>query len=289
MPMSERPSEAARENLAKAPAAYLAGVLHGDGWCTALTIGLRCKDEEFSRAFAGALVNACGIQLEPRLDERGYWLVRTSNKTGRYNHLRPYEPTGDAEYAAWLRGLFDSEGNAQLTKAKNSENAWARRVAFYSTNTDTLDRAGAYLTALSIDWLRYTMNPSKGHKGDKPVYELRVGVNRENFARFAAAVGSSIARKQKVLDAIPRSYQAGNDYFKRAQRLGAAAKHRRLLEVTLPRVVAGVRELISQGIDPTQSACRIIPGYNSVQRHIRQADLVALARRAEDHANHACD
>ena len=35
---------------------YLAGVLHGDGWCTRLTLGLRCKDHDFSQRFAQRLL-----------------------------------------------------------------------------------------------------------------------------------------------------------------------------------------------------------------------------------------
>src|SRR5262249_43789984 len=114
--------------------AYLAGVLSGDGWCTRLTIGLRVIDADFAQAFALALHVVFGLAVSPRRDERGYWLVRVGNKTGRFNHLPSYEPTTDEERAAWVRGLFDSEGNAQLRPSGISTNSFGRRVAIYSTN-----------------------------------------------------------------------------------------------------------------------------------------------------------
>ena len=50
-----------------------------------------------------------------RRDERGYWLVRTYNGRRRFDVLREWSARSPEEQAAWLRGLFDSEGNAQLT------------------------------------------------------------------------------------------------------------------------------------------------------------------------------
>ena len=203
--------------------AYLAGVLHGDGWCTKLSIGMRVKDKDFSEAFAEAVNVIFGTSLTPRRDERGYWLVRTSNKTGRFSEARPYEPIMPDEVGAWLRGFFDSEGNADLTKAKISLNAWHRRVSFYSTDYDTIERARGFLEMLGIKSVTYTEKPSAGHKGKRTVYQLRVRPGRDNYFRFAFLVGSSIKRKDDVLNRLPCTYQPPGHHA-RAQAVGAKAR-----------------------------------------------------------------
>ena len=131
--------------------AYLAGVLHGDGWCTRLTLGLRAKDQDFVQAFCQAVNDVFDMDLAPRLDDRGYWLVRTSNKTGKFDWLRDYNPRDNREVGRWLRGLFDSEGNAQLVKRPSlGPNSYQRRVAMYSTNLMTLQQGLHYLIHLGI-------------------------------------------------------------------------------------------------------------------------------------------
>ena len=186
---------------------YLAGVLHGDGWCSPLTLGLRVKDRDFAETFCQGLQVICGLPAKPRRDERGYWLVRLGNKSGRFNDLRSYEPRDNDELALWLRGLFDSEGNAQLwLNAKVGPNSYSRRIAIYSTDKDTLERAATFMEWLEIAHSIRPVKPSAGHKGRKPVYELRV-CRREGFTRFAEFVGSSIARKQSTISAIVATYQ----------------------------------------------------------------------------------
>lgn len=186
---------------------YLAGVLHGDGWCTRLTLGLRSKDLDFAEIFAEAVNRLFGMNLSPKWDDRGYWLVRTSNKSGRFDRLRLFEPTNNDDLSSWLRGLFDSEGNAQLwLPPDRGPNCFHRRIAMYSTNIATLNRASEFLTWLEVDHtIRATRN-SISHKGTLTVYELRM-IRRSGFSRFAEMVGSSIGRKQATIDAIVRSYR----------------------------------------------------------------------------------
>lgn len=204
--------------------AWLAGVLHGDGWCTHLTLGLRVKDAEFALTFASAINELFDLGIEAKQDERGYWLVRVSNKTARFDHLRDYQPTTDAGRARWLRGLFDSEGNANLChQPQISPSAFSRRVAFYSTSTQTLSIADAHLTALGFRTVLREQRPSAGHKGAKPVYQLRLCCGREQFDRFASLIGSSISRKQSVLEALAPSYQPPGHHA-RISRLGTRAR-----------------------------------------------------------------
>lgn len=205
--------------------AYLAGVLAGDAWLSESVLGLRVADEDFARFFAMMVADAFGIDKPPKRDERGYWLYRTSNR-GRFDSLRDVNPRGVGTTAAWLRGLFDSEGNAQLAKLKKGQNSYTRRVAFYSTNLDTINRTIKYLDRLDLPTRLSTRKATKGHLGTKPVYEVRLRDSKSNYERFATIVGSSIGRKQLRLDAIFESYSPPG-FHARAQAAGALVRNAR--------------------------------------------------------------
>jgi DNA-directed RNA polymerase subunit N (RpoN/RPB10) len=259
--------------------AYIAGVLKGDGWYTD-TIGLRVKDKDFAEAFACAMECTFNVIIKPRLEAGKYWCVRKSCKNGAYQEAVNYTPSSDREIALWLRGLFDSEGNACLHKLKAWENSYHRKVAMYSTNIDTVDQAIEYLSRLGIQSCCRKMKLSKGHLGIKPVYEIRLRDGKDNFGKFAELIGSSIQRKQATIEAIVSTYKPDiSQHCREIQLKGAASKKRRTMEATLPKVIEGVRELIAQGVKPTQRACRCIPGYNSIQGYIPQAELVGMALR----------
>jgi hypothetical protein len=257
--------------------AYINGVLHGDGWCKQ-KLGLRVKDYDFCQAFSIAVYNATGINKEPRLDERGYWLYRVGNNNGKFNFLLDYQPSTIPAYIFWLRGLFDSEGNAQLDLIKNFDHSYRRRIAFYSTNINTLETAKTYLAALDITSSIKNQTNSKSHKGTKPVFELRIYSNKANFERFSQTVSSNIERKRIVINKMAGSYCTNTkEHYRSAQRKGAAAKHNKTINKTLPCVIKGIKHLIDNGIKPTQRACRAIPGYNTVQRYFSQSILVDMA------------
>lgn len=262
------------------PHAYLRGVLVGDGWL-GTALGLRVADYAFALAFAGALGAAFRAGAPPRRDERGYWVVMRSARSGRFDRLPRATVATRDQRCAWLRGLFDSEGNASLCRRKKYEHSFSRRVSFYSTNKATLRRAARYLATIGLSSRWSPVKPSAGHLGTLPVFELAVRSSRENYATFARLVGSSIGRKRRVLEALPKSYSPDiSESCRRAQLKGAAAKHRKTMTVTLASVVVGVRELVTLGVKPTQRACRAIKGYNSIQKHVPQAKLVRLAKRA---------
>lgn len=206
---------------------YLAGVVRGDGWVSPLTIGLRVADHDFAEEFAKALWVVFGVAVAPKRDERGYWLVRVGNKTGRFDVLKAVAPRSKPECRSWLRGLFDSEGNAQLLhRPAISPAAYQRRVSIYSTDEDTIETAAAALGTLGLGVCRSLVRATAGHLGSKPVYELRLAASRAAFATFAHEVGSSIKRKQKVLDAIPLSYQPPGHHA-RIQAQGVAVRNAR--------------------------------------------------------------
>lgn len=196
------------------PHAYLSGVLAGDAWLSTGSgkspsgyLCLRVADKDFADAFASAVRIAYAIDVLPHLDERGYWLTRTYNGYRRFDPLRSYSPVTDDEHAAWLLGLFDSEGNAQLTpKPNRGPNSWSRRAALYSTEPATLDKAEACFARLGLSTHRNMMRPSEGHLGSRPVEELKLSSSQPAYEHFANEVGSNIARKQHTLDRIAASY-----------------------------------------------------------------------------------
>jgi LAGLIDADG-like domain len=263
------------------PEAYLSGVLKGDGYCTR-TIGLLVKDKDFADTFILAIYHGFQVLVVPHLHQGKYWYTRASNYTGKYTYLLTFEPRIAYERAAWLRGLFDSEGNAQLTKASRGVNCYWRRIAMYSTTVGTLDQASIYLQSLAItSTIRATKN-SQGHKGDKTVYELVLKGGKDNYERFLNKVGSSIARKQVAIEAIVQSYVSNlSESCRQNQLKGAAVRQKNTMEITLPRVIDGIKELIQKGVKPTAANCRVIPGFNTVRCYFRQAELVTMAMMIE--------
>lgn len=277
--MNETDSKKALNELY--PEAYLCGVLHGDGWCTKRAIGLRVADHEFSAAFAEALRRVFSVSVYPHKDERGYWLVRARNTTGKYSTLLSFEPQLCDEMAAWIRGLFDSEGNACLYLKKANSQSYGRGISLFSTTISTLERAARYLTCLQISTYLYPRRNGTGHKGSRTVYRLSVAGSYEHYLQFAQRIGSTISRKQQVLDAIPQSYQPDDSYLQKAQAKGVQTKRRRTLEITIPSVIAHIRALIDEGEKPTYERCATIPGYHAASKHYQLHELVAKARELE--------
>lgn len=189
----------------KQPHAYLAGVLRGDGWLNE-AFCLRVADRDFAETFAAAIRTGYGCTAKVTVDERGYFLVRRTS-TGRFEHLRAYSAQSDEEKRAWLRGYFDSEGNAQITPVPSrGTRSFSRRVSFYSTNEATLDTAASHLHGLVLATRYRTMKPSKGHLGTLPVHELALRSSKQQYTTFMELIGSSIERKQARLSQIVASY-----------------------------------------------------------------------------------
>lgn len=187
------------------PHAYLAGVLRGDGWLNN-ELCLRVADRDFAETFAAAIRDGYGCTAKVNIDERGYFLVRRWS-AGRFEHLRTLKQESTEEQAAWLRGYFDSEGNAQLTPAPSrGDRSFSRRVSFYSTNDETLQTADKYLAALGLVTRRSTPKLSEGHLGTLPVHELALRSSKQQYVTFAELVGSSIERKRITLKRIAESY-----------------------------------------------------------------------------------
>lgn len=212
------------------PHDYLAGCLLGDAWLTQV-FGLRSKDEEFAVVVADALHRAFGVTVRPRLDERGYWLVAIGARTGRFDSLRDWEPSSRDAQCAWLRGLFDSEGNVNLFfRPEKGPRSYSRRVLFCSTTIPTLERAQEYLSVLGIGSRLGPWNCGPGHKGTRTVYGLTISSSHHNYRVFCEQVGSSIGRKQRTLEMLVSTYLDPAIYHREAQAKGVQARLARQAE-----------------------------------------------------------
>jgi hypothetical protein len=236
-------------------------------------------DADFAVAFSSAISIAFRIPSTPHQNKLGYWSVVHTAQSGRFATLRTFRPSSRQEKRAWLQGLFDSEGNASLSKIRRYQHSFTRRVSFYSTNKRTLAIARKYLAELGLQTITRAMKASAGHKGTKPVFELVLVAGRQHYARFAALVGSNIARKQRTLVALPRSYTQNIAAACRAAQLkGAAAKNRRRETEVWPRVLREVRAFATRGEKMTMRNCMRIQGYSALLgRHASHRQIVARA------------
>ncbi|MDD4874310.1 MAG: LAGLIDADG family homing endonuclease [Dehalococcoidales bacterium] len=256
--------------------AYISGVLAGDGWCTT-NLGLHVKDEDFIREFSHAIKEAFGYDTKPRIEGK-YWKVTKGNYDGKFNWLHGYEPETIEGYKAWLRGFFDSEGNAQLHRIGTTPNSVQRRISMYSTNIETMNKSVKYFTALDI---KTTLRPTKNsisHLGSKVVYELRINAGIQNYRQFSNLVGSSLRRKREVINEIISSYQNKGEYTRKAQKLGAEVKMVKMVEVTLPNVINALGEKIKNGEGVRSIDCHNIPSYISVLRYFNHRQMIAIAK-----------
>lgn len=254
---------------------YLAGVLHGDGWCTDLSLGLKVADHDFATEFSRCIKVVFNKEIKVSNTE-GYWRVRANNKSGRYNNVKNYSPVNESEITAWVKGLFDSEGNAQFSKLNRGERSYNRRISFYSTEYSTLKRAKNYMEEFNITSKINTVTSSKTHLGDKQVYELLLQSSKENFSLFNVHIGSSIQRKRKAIEEM-LNYCDVAEFTRAAQKKGAERKNIDRETIVLPAVVGKIKQLASAGAIPKQRDCYSIDGYHRLRCYYKHSEILNLA------------
>jgi intein-encoded DNA endonuclease-like protein len=193
--------------------ANVIGVVLGDGYAYEASyghiIGLKAKDKEFVEDFGRRLGNVLGRKaIRPRKDIAGRYIAEVASKT-LYELLRkPVDLKRIRRYvehcpkcaAAFLRGLFDSEGCV-------SEKGY---IVLHNTNYDLLVYAQRLL------WRYFGIEstgpwPSK-QKGT-PMHDPRTGkqyktnedcyyiyIGAESLPKFYRYIGFTIRKKQKRLE-----------------------------------------------------------------------------------------
>lgn len=126
---------------------YLAGVICGDGFCTKNGFGLHVKDRDFLEAFRSAIEIVFGFKPNA-INEGPYCRARIGNRTGRFDYLKSYKPKTTKQMAAWVKGMFDSEGSAILTKLKIGINCFSRRICMCSSDRGLLKTTQYYLSII---------------------------------------------------------------------------------------------------------------------------------------------
>jgi intein-encoded DNA endonuclease-like protein len=192
--------------------AYIIGARLGDGYTYEdgdnYVIRLRAKDKEFVEDFGRRLANVLGREpIRPRKDA-GKYIAEAKSKT-LYKLLRkPVDLKRIKKYvehcpkctAAFLRGLFDSEGYV-------SKNGY---IYLYNTNYEVLvyaqrllrKRFGIEATgpwpAVQKGTIMRDPRTGKQYKTKKDCYYIYIGA--ESLPKFYRYIGFTIQRKQKRLE-----------------------------------------------------------------------------------------
>jgi hypothetical protein len=263
--------------------AYVAGVVHGDGFCNVREVGLLAKDRDFVESFAIAARLVTRMPMLVRSD-REYWVARCGGANGKWKWLRHTEFSELSQMALWVRGMFDSDGNVSCRKLSNGPRSYSRRVAIYKTKLERLETCNVFLKSLGIEAnIRKTKN-SESHYGEKLVYELGLTGSFENYSKFLTYVGSNIQRKLDGLVKVCDTYQSDLSQCRReSQAIGAETKRIRFLTETLPTVLASMKELDSSGERMVVRTCGAkIRGYHSMLQHFTHKTLLTLSKESPD-------
>jgi intein-encoded DNA endonuclease-like protein len=192
---------------------YVIGVRLGDGYIyensSKHIIGLGAKDKEFVEKFGICLGNVLKRKpIKPWKDVRRRYIVEAKSKTLCKLLRKPVDLKRIRRYvehcpkcaAAFLRGLFDSEGNV----CKNGY------IRLYNTNYEILVYAQRLLWKyFGIEATGPWPHKQKGepmhdprteklYKATKDCYYLYIGA--ESLPRFYRYIGFTIKRKQKRLE-----------------------------------------------------------------------------------------
>ena len=105
----------------------------------------------------------------------------------------------DREYArGWLRGFFDGEGGAYLSRYGKKRHM-TYSVGGFGTSKELMDKATEYLDLLDVPYkLYHTKN--RGTKSGM-VYQLKIQT-KIGLARFADEIGFTETRKRDKMAAI---------------------------------------------------------------------------------------
>jgi len=116
--------------------------------------------------------------------------------------------------SAFLRGFFDSEGTATITKIFTKlgrPNGYNHKIACVNTNFRIIELCQKLLGDLAMPTIINKYQPKRPN--EKLVYQLVLRRSKNNYIKFANLVGFSIVRKQgKLLQIINNySFTASNE------------------------------------------------------------------------------
>ena len=178
---------------------YVIGVRLGDGYTLKRNydhiIALRAKDKEFVKKFAICLAKVLGREpIKPRFakNEKAY-IAKVESKTlyellkkpVDLKRIKPYVEHCPKCAAAFLRGLFDSEGHVHKKKGY---------IYLYNTNFEML----VYVQKLLWKYFGIEATGPWPHKHIKGYYYIYI--RAKDLPKFYRHIGFTIRRKQKRLE-----------------------------------------------------------------------------------------
>jgi len=190
---------------------YVIGVCLGDGYAyensSGYIIGLKANDKEFVEKFGRCLGNVLGRKPIRPWKYAGRYLAEANSKTLHELLRKPVDLKRIKRYvehcpkctAAFLRGLFDSEGSV-------NKNGY---ITLYNTDYDLLVYAQKLLRRFGIE----STGPWPSTQRGKTIHNPRTGkqyktnatcyyiyIRAESLPKFYHYIGFTVRRKQKRLE-----------------------------------------------------------------------------------------
>jgi hypothetical protein len=197
------------ENLA-----YILGVLKGDGHLDENSIVLDVKDIDFALNFKKAV--EVEFQKEGKLHfYDNLWRALLHSRTvvkylKNIDIFHSIRNSSKKAKAAFLRGMFDSEGSAYCNIKYGVTN---RKIELCNNDLHLMNLCKELLEELEIKTRKIDkrFRSERIFKGRKleafNYYRLTLNENKQNFNLFKKLIGFSIKRKQKNLKRIIDSYR----------------------------------------------------------------------------------
>lgn len=258
--------------------AYLAGVYSSDGYINNNCFGLNVKDFDFADQFRKSICSISNYNPKIHKDKRSIHIIRVTNKKSIFNFVINYEPITNDEKRFWLRGFFDGDGNANISKVKKYNNSFCRRISFYNTELKLIIKANNYLYDLGMICTFKLMILSESHLGNKPVYELRLISGILNYTKFQKLISSTIERKRIIIDSIINSYDQLNlsERMKLNQKISAEIKRNNFLTVELNRILNDMKYLRYHHRLTIKNCSENIKGYYNALNYFKHSDLLKM-------------
>jgi len=194
--------------------AYVLATIAGDGHIkigrTKGCLCLEVKDKDFAEYFREQLILWAGLTPSYYFNKRkGLYTVtlfslRATTIVKNFD-LNTIRHADNATKAHFLRGFFDAEGGVSGSNLDSPRKA-TRFIAAFNCRQDLIFFVRDLLIDLGIPVQNIDKRIGSGFSKDTVSYRLRVG-SQDNLQAFRDKVGFSIARKNKLLDAVLASYR----------------------------------------------------------------------------------
>ncbi len=208
-----------------------------------------------------SVVNLTGYYIRPFFEANGFAKPLGNHGEGAAGAFIPSKvlAAGRAVVAAFLRGLFESDGSISRGT-----------VTLVSTSKTLIAQTQTALLGLGIVATVRTMPEQAGRYGNRPLYELRM-LNRRETAKFVREIGFISARKQQKAAALGAMSDRGDSIAVDALCTEFYQQSSGLRNPVRQRIIG----LVSNGA-LTQQVVKELTAVHPVLSDSRLAQLVAM-------------